>query len=467
MTIVGLDDTDSRSDGMCTTYLAARLAERIESAGGSVHRRLLVRLNPAVKHKTRGNAALALHTDLDPDRAFELACDAVREWSIGEDPRTSPGVVVADVSSSALADAVPTSDAEADVIPEPIAEFARGALRRRYDLTDALSLIEEHGLRHAGFAAEGCPVEGRGRIGALAAVGAAAAFEEWTHEHIAYRAFDRCGTPRSVDHDSLFAAAEEGYPTVWDTVDRGTDAAVCVPNAPGPILYGIRGDDPDACRAVADRIDSEPVDRSATFLTNQGTDAHLRPGEIGSLRAGAGYRVDGVVATAPETRRGGHVFLELAAPDPAGTDGAEKTVSEDRDRLLAAAFAPTERFRDRVRALRVGDRLTVCGEVAAGRDDDPATPDRTIKLEKFAVRDLVRTERVTPTCPDCGRSMSSAGRGQGYRCRDCGTDAPGKTTARLDRDLDPGWYEVPPCARRHVAKPLIRGGFDAPTHPER
>ncbi|WP_096390675.1 tRNA(Ile)(2)-agmatinylcytidine synthase [Halopenitus persicus] len=476
MTIVGLDDTDSRSHGMCTTYLATRVAERIEATGATVHRRLLVRLNPAVKHKTRGNAALALHTDLEPDRALEIATAAIREWSIGEDPRTSPGVVVADVSPEVEADAPdPTDEANAvpnplpaaAAIPNPIAEFARGALRRRYDLADAISLIEEHGLRHAGFAAEGCPVEGRGRIGALAAVGAAAAFEEWTHEHIAYREFDRCGTPRSVDHDSVFTAADAGYPTVWDTVDRGTDAAVCVPNAPGPILYGIRGDDPDACRAVAERIDSEPVDRATTFLTNQGTDAHLRTGEIGSLRAGAGYRVDCAVATVPETRRGGHVFLELAAPEAGAETKAGAEADDDRDRLLAAAFAPTERFRDRVRALRPGDRITVCGEVAAGREGDANAPDRTIKLEKFAVRALVRTERVTPTCPDCGRSMSSAGRGQGYRCRDCGTDAPGKETRRIDRDLEPGWYEVPPCARRHVAKPLVRGEFDAPVHPER
>jgi Predicted DNA-binding protein containing a Zn-ribbon domain len=83
------------------------------------------------------------------------------------------------------------------------------------------------------------------------------------------------------------------------------------------------------------------------------------------------------------------------------------------------------------------------------------------------VRDLVRTEQVTPTCPDCGGSMSSAGRNAGYRCRDCGTSAPGKVEQPVERDLEPGWHEVPPCARRHVAKPLVRGGFDAPTHPER
>jgi tRNA(Ile2)-agmatinylcytidine synthase len=126
------------------------------------------------------------------------------------------------------------------------------------------------------------------------------------------------------------------------------------------------------------------------------------------------------------------------------------------ERLDCVAFEPTKRFRDRVRLLRRGDRLTVCGEVSRG----------TLKLEKFAVRSLRRHEPAVPACPDCGRSMESAGRGQGYRCRDCGTTG-NRTTRPLDRDLERGWYEVPPCARRHVAKPLVRGGFDAPTHPER
>ncbi len=63
--------------------------------------------------------------------------------------------------------------------------------------------------------------------------------------------------------------------------------------------------------------------------------------------------------------------------------------------------------------------------------------------------------------------MASAGAGQGYRCRECGTTAPDKAESPLERDLDIGWYEVPPVARRHLAKPLVRGGFDAPIHPER
>jgi len=212
---------------------------------------------------------------------------------------------------------------------------------------------------------------------------------------------------------------------VWDTVDRETGAVVCVPNAPGPILHGIRGDDAAACRRVADAIAAEPAERTATFATNQGTDAHLADGAIGDLRDGAGYRVTGVVAGTPERKRGGHVHVRVAGgnaadaetDDPgAGSDPATDDDPGDGDHpvLRAVAFAPTGRFRDRVCALRPGDRVTLCGEheVRAG---DPG-PDGTVKLEKFAVRDLVETEPTTPTCPECRRTMSSAGRGQGYRC---------------------------------------------------
>ncbi|THE63812.1 DUF1743 domain-containing protein [Salinadaptatus halalkaliphilus] len=458
MTVVGFDDTDSRERGMCTTYVATQVAERLRrerapegsaartddssaTTGGSaatdpIARILLVRLNPAVEYKTRGNAALAIHTDCDPDQAFDIARDCLESLAETDDERTNPGLVVAD------------HDADPNSIPEDVATFAQRAIRDHLEPADAVARCQRHGYRtwHAGT--------GRGRIGALAAIGSWRALSEWTYEQIVYRQSDRWGTDREVDHESVFAAAEDGYPDVWDTVDRGEDETVCVPHTPGPILYGIRGDDPRAVRTTADHIESEPVAESQLFVTNQGTDVHLQAGSIAAARDGRSYRLEGRVATEPETRRGGHVFVDLVSTDD---ETAAEAGGEPSPRLTCAAFEPTKRFRDRVRALRVGDRLTVCGEIADG----------TLKLEKFAVRELVTTERVTPTCPDCERRMESAGRDQGYRCRDCGTSAAEKATVPLERDLEVGWYEVPPCARRHIATPLIRGGFDAPIHPER
>lgn len=437
MTVIGLDDTDSRTQGLCTTYLAARIAEAVADAGGQVSRTLLVRLNPAVEHKTRGNAALAIHTDLPAATAAACAADRIDALAVDSDARTSPGLVVAD------------DDPEA--VPDAVADFAAHAMCDQLSLATAVDIADAAGYEHRGWAGAS-DVVGRGRIGALAAVGAWAAFDEWTYEQIAYREFDRCGSPRAVDRDSVFTAADRAYPTVWDTVDREAGQAVCVPNAPGPILYGIRGDDPDAVARVADAIDSETVERTRCFVTNQGTDLHLQARTLDSLHDGVASRVDGVVTEPPETREGGHVFFTLGSPDGDDADNTATDTTAD-----CVAFEPTKRFRDRVRQLRTGDRLTVCGEYSDG----------TIKLEKFAVRERRRTERVTPTCECCGRRMKSAGRTQGYRCRDCGTTAPGKVTRQLDRELACGWYEVPPCARRHIAKPLVRGGFDAPTHPER
>lgn len=421
MTIIGIDDTDSRTRGMCTTYVADEIARRI-SDSATVERVVLVRCNPAVEHKTRGNAALAIYSDAEVASAFEVASGVVDSVAETADDRTNPGLVVADVASGTVSGAV--------------AEFARTAVRGHHRRTDATTLLDEVGFRYRGWKNR------RGLIGALAAVGAWDAFDEWTWEHIAYREPGRWGTDRTVDDASVFATAAESYPTVWDTVDRTAGEVVCVPRTPGPVLYGIRGDDPEACRHVADRIDSEPIHRRRTFVTNQGTDAHLRSGTVDTARDGRSYRLDGTVTSPPETRRGGHVFFRL-------TDGDHE--------LECAAFEPTKRFRDRVRALNVGDRITACGEVGAG----------TLKLEKFAVRNLIRTERVTPTCPDCGRRMESAGRTQGYRCRDCGRSVAGKREREIERELEVGWYEVPPQARRHIAKPLVRGEFDAPTHPER
>ncbi|WP_367176965.1 TiaS agmantine-binding domain-containing protein [Haloarcula rubripromontorii] len=421
MTVVGLDDTDSRERGMCTTYAAATLAESIRNAGGTVERLLLVRLNPAVEHKTRGNAALAVHTDLDADAALNLVED-VLDMAETDDPRTNPGAIVA--------------DCDPEDVPPQVATFAREAIQSIQDPMDATTLADVVGFARCQRG------NGRGLVGALAAVGAWAELSDWTYEHIAYRERERWGTERTVDPESVRAAAEEHYPNVWDTVDRASGYPVCVPRTPCPILYGIRGDDPDACRAAADAIDSEPIARRATFVTNQGTDVHLQDAAVDAVTADSASRVTGDVVETPETRAGGHVFLTLEG------DGAT---------IDCAAFEPTKGFRDRVRSLRVGDRITACGEVTDG----------TLKLEKFAVRTLVRTESVTPDCPDCGRSMKSAGRDQGYRCRDCGTSADGKTEQSIERGLDCGWYEVPPVARRHIAKPLVRGGFDAPTHPSR
>jgi len=63
-----------------------------------------------------------------------------------------------------------------------------------------------------------------------------------------------------------------------------------------------------------------------------------------------------------------------------------------------------------------------------------------------------------PICPNCGKSMKSVGKAGGYRCRKCGARADERSTTKekVPRNLSPGWFEPPVCARRHISKPLKR-----------
>ena len=422
MVVIGVDDTDSRSAGMCTTWIATEIVRRLPP--GAVERTALIRLNPAIEHKTRGNGAVAIETTASTDTAFSIGRDVIDTWAVAEDPDTNPGLVVAD---RAVAEAA------------PVRTIAENAIRTTVERQTVDDTLESLAVTHQQWA------NGRGLIGATAAIGAIGArnteqplFRDWTYEWLVYREPDRWGTPRTVATPSEEFSCES--PAVWDTIDPVTNDLACVPHSPCPVLFGIRGDDPHRVRAVGEQLTGEPKARGRLFETNQGTDAHLRPGGSDTLVDGACYRVRGAVIEAPETQRGGHVRMAIEVGDR---------------QLPCYAFAPTGPFRDHVRALVPGDDVLVCGELGEG----------TLKLEKFALVRPVLSDRVTPTCPDCDRRMKSAGRNQGYRCRDCGTSRAEKELAALDRDIERGWYEVPPIARRHLAKPLIRGNHALPIPP--
>ena len=71
---IGIDDTDSER-GLCTTYLAAVLMDRLRPFGELVGLPKLVRLNPCAPFKTRGNAAIAFQFETErPKEVRDLPC---------------------------------------------------------------------------------------------------------------------------------------------------------------------------------------------------------------------------------------------------------------------------------------------------------------------------------------------------------------------------------------------------------
>ncbi|MDY6930591.1 MAG: tRNA(Ile)(2)-agmatinylcytidine synthase [Halobacteriota archaeon] len=403
--IVGFDDTDSR-DGMCTTYLAAVIIERLERYA-DVDIPHLIRLNPTIKYKTRGNAAIALNLRTSsPVEVKEIILQAIEEFSEFGDDNTNPGVVFL------------------DEMPEEVRLFSKNAIRTTLKIDDAKDLISKYKIDHKGYKNQ------RGLIGALGAVGAT--LEDFTYELIAYRHKDRWGLPRDIKEKSIWQADSLTYPLTWDTVDVANNSIVFSPNSKCPVLFGIRGGDKFEIYKAFDIIKSEPIERFVLFRTNQGTDSHLLHSKISGTIEGSSYILEGTLIKDPQTIEGGHVIFRI---------------SDESGSIDCAAYEPTKNFRDVIRKLVVGDRVVAYGSVK----------NCTVNLEKIEIKSLMKGEiLVNPRCPVCKKSMKSAGKGQGYRCKRCNIIAEGKMAIVIKRDLEVGLYEVPPVARRHISKPLIR-----------
>jgi tRNA(Ile2)-agmatinylcytidine synthase len=316
--------------------------------------------------------------------------------------KTNPGVVVTE--------------------KRPDLAFYEKAVKDFCEIVEAVDILDNAGALYQGYKNR------RGLIGATAAV--ASVLPDHTSEILVYRKPERFGSPRSVDRASLFAAEEATFPHTWDTVDMENDVIVCVPD---PVLFGIRGESPSWVMAARSMIKSEEPGIEQIWVTNQGTDAHIIPGAIGELREGLSYYVRGTVAEKPVTGTGGHVSV---------------TLEDLGKRVRCMAYEPTKGFRHIVRSLLPGDTVVAVGSFKKG----------SINLEKMQVVSVAcATETRPPLCPFCEKRMTSDGKKKGFKCRKCGARASEPEVTDVSRNLAPGWYEVPPTARRHLAKPLCRG----------
>ncbi len=411
--IIGIDDTDSK-ESMCTTYLAAVLIEKLKEYGRINDYPLLIRLNPNIIYKTRGNAAMAISLDIgrreDAKEIKELVIGTVRNMAVFSDENTNPGVVF-------IEDIYEKMQAE-------LAIFSMRAVRDVLEIQEAVEILKRHNISHKGFK------NGRGLIGALAASGfALCGLPDFTYELIAYREKERWGTLRDINEESVYAADAATRPDTWDTVDYENKRVVFAPHSPDPILFGIRGNSEAAVRRAFSMIKSEPVERYVVYKTNQNTDMHLMPAEINEVLDNRSYILNGKVKSAPKIIPGGHVIFELK------DNGAV---------IECAAFEPTKGFRRIIRELRPQDEVTVFGSVK----------DKTLNIEKININSLNIHELRNPLC--CGKRMKSMGKNQGYRCEKCGSIKKEQALEILQRNISQGFYEVPPSARRHLSKPLIR-----------
>lgn len=421
---IGMDDIDSPNGG-CTTHFASLLVERLESC---VDKWLdypnLIRLNPNIPYRTRGNGAIALRMKIDSSEIDELLPTIrkmVTEYAELSYPNTNPGVALCKGK-----------------VPLQLTEFSKRAVWRTIPISLAKRLLLKLKISHF---AEG---NLRGIIGALAAIGHGLE-HDYTYEYIAYRAMDSCDAPRGVDSISVREMNEIMKGRTFANIEEKTQQVLIEPQGPDPVLYGIRGDHPDDVLEAASMVRSiQPVERWMIFRTNQATGEHLQNHlKISELRPYMSANVSCVVEVNPRIIEGGHVIF---------------TVRDQTGSIDCATYEPTGDFRWIVSDLLVGDRIIV----QAGVRPASRTHGMTLNLEGLQIIELAENiQAENPLCEKCGRRMKSAGKNQGFKCVVCGHKdiSIKKRETSIKRNLHPGVYIPPASAQRHLTRPYSRFGI--------
>lgn len=420
---IGFDDTDSPGRG-CTTYIAALLVEKLSEMGCRfLDYPNLVRLNPNIPWKTRGNGAVCLRITCPREKRRQVEDTAIQ--------------VVQDNSELSYEATDPAIAILEGEIQQDLRVFSELVLTDIATVEQALSLANKHGMRYEQLKGR------RGIVGAVAAIGSTLTGDH-TYELITYRSSKKRSKNRAVDPDSVHAMDAATKPFTFNNIDEETKRILITPRGNDPVLYGIRGETPlgvlEAHRMISVY---EDVERWVIFRTNHGTDSHLRSMEdLSHARPHCPIIATGTVFERPRTIPGGHVIFRI---------------SDNKAMIDCAAYEPTGNFRWVVSKLIPGDAVEVFGGVRPASNSYGLT----VNLEKIRIMKLaVKVQYENPLCPQCETRMESEGRFQGFRCRRCGIEDlyVAKRKVIQDRRLRVGLHLPPARAHRHLTKPLSRYG---------
>lgn len=430
---IGIDSTDSPRMG-CTTYVCANVVEElIKKEAEFIDYPNLIRLNPNIPWKTRGNAATCVRIRIRKEKLEEIkeeTIKTVKKLSDLTHKKASPGIVFY----------------TGEKIPRILRQYAKKTIREVVTMKKAEKVIDK-------IKAEAIKIkEGLGIIGALAAIGETLN-QDHTYELITYRVKQNWGKPRKIDQESVLKMDQETKPSTFNNVDYETGRILITPRGPDPILYGIRGENPQILLKAMKIVKIyEPIERWIIYRTNQGTDAHFK--KITRIKQVKPYHsiiLKAKVTNKPITIKGGHVIFKI---------------TDEEKEIDCAVYEPTAPLTKIARQLIEGDLVEVYGSVK------PTIKAKlTINVEKLAILKLTPLiKQKNPRCPKCGKTLKKQGRDKGYKCIRCGYKTREKLPKRIQvipRKILEGTYLPPPKAHRHLTKPTIRIGQEKRHPPQK
>ena len=420
---LAFDDTDSRL-GRCTTHLAFKVAEHLKKAGAElVDYPLLIRLNPNIPCKTRGNGAVCLRARVrDAGRAIDYVRQAVEEGSaIGSG--ANPGVAFL----------------QGDDVPQAIRQFSAMAMCDVLSRQMAERVAKANNVQYYTFG------NGQGLVGSLGAMGCLMLDCDHTFELIAYRKMENCGKQRVVDEQKVKQFSAGTFPNTFNNYDRNHDRVLIAPHGPDPVFFGVRGESPEIVASAMPVLQpDEELDGWMVFRSNQGTNMHLQNElRIAGIKAYTAGHLRCIVKSKPAAMEGGHVIFAVEQ------DGAE---------MPAAVYEPTG-LGGVAAKLEPGDLIEIGAGVRKGTTKHP----KILNIEYLSVLELASIfDVLNPVCKKCGKRMKSEGKNKGYQCDRCKfKDANAqKIMVQKERAIKAGLYVPTPKAHRHLTKPLQRYGIE-------
>ncbi|MGH9998243.1 MAG: TiaS agmantine-binding domain-containing protein [Nitrosopumilaceae archaeon] len=414
---IGFDDTDSRK-GMCTTFLAYKIVEYLKKEHAQfLDYPYLIRFNPNIPWKTRGNGAVAIKIKTEkPDTIKKNIIEFIKKYSsINEG--ANPGLVFY----------------QKEKIPEHFSNFSKLALCQLINRNKAKEFTTKNDIESFYLG------NGQGLVGSVGAIGYS--FDDHTFEFISYRDESNFGKKREISKESVKEMQNLTHSRTFNSFDEEKNRVLIAPHGPDPVLFGVRGENIESVLKGASLVKAaENFAGYMVFRSNQGTGAHLKNElDVSSLKPFSSGTITGKISDLPKIELGGHVIFAII---------------KNGQKVQCAVYKPTGITQIASKLIK-GDLVKVGGGIRKASKNHK----RTLNVEFLRVLELEKNLRmVNPLCHACKKRMKSKGKNQDFECIKCGSTSKHKTLEEIPREIEKRLYLPIMSAHRHLTRPLQRIG---------
>ncbi len=349
---IGIDDTDSPK-GMCTTFLSYQIVKFLEKQEIEfMDFPSLIRFNPNIPWKTRGNGAVRLTIRTkNPKKIKNKITQFVASYSDTKNG-ANPGLVFFQNKK----------------IPASFHKFSKLALWKLISRKQAKQFVSENNIESFYLG------NGQGLVGAISAIGYE--FFDHTFELLCYRKKSQFGKKRGISRDSVKKMQSITFPETFSSYDSENDRVLITPHGPDPVFYGIRGETIKSVVRASTIVNAdEKLDGYMVFKSNQGTGDHLNNElQVGDLKPFTSGFLVGEVCNKPVTQQGGHVFFSI----------------EVKDRKIRCAIYKPTKITHVAQNLIPGDRIHIGGGIRKASKNHG----RVLNVEFLRVLELAKNNSL-------------------------------------------------------------------------